>query len=73
MWIDGSRLQAVTFKDEDTGESHMQHLFDIQPDCAGGVCWPAVKKAFGADLVEIVGMGTPPVLLEGPHGGFTIA
>ena len=68
----GFCAQVITLRDE-SGEEHLQRLYDIQPDGTGRLDWTAVRHAFQADLVEITGEGTPSLLRRGAFEGFTLA
>ena len=67
-----SFAQVVNLRWEDGDEEHKQELWNIQLDGSGRLKWAAVKKAFGADLVEIEDEGTPALLEDGEWKGFTI-
>ena len=64
--------QVVLLHWKDGDEEHKQELWNIQLDGSGRLKWAAVKKAFGADLVEIEDEGTPALLEDGEWKGFTI-
>ena len=56
----------------ESGEEHLQELYDLQPDGSGRIAWAAVEEAFGAK-VEIENTGVPGLLQEGFYKGCTLS
>lgn len=63
--------QCVTLSWEWGGKKEEMELWDIQFDGKGRLDWAAVKETFSADVVRILGKGTPPLLKKGEWEGYT--